>query len=77
MARSFVAKVSRGTFKNSEGEEKTNFVEIGRAVAHANGNGLDFNPNFAPMVVDGSFEKISLFPIEPKQQPMGGDSASA
>lgn len=77
MARSFVAKVSRGTFKNSEGEEKTNFVEIGRAVAHANGNGLDFYPNFAPMVVDGSYEKISLFPIEPKQQPMGGDSASA
>jgi hypothetical protein len=77
MARSFIAKVSRGTFKNSEGEEKTNFVEIGRAVAHANGNGLDFYPNFAPMVVDGSYEKISLFPIEPKQQPMGGDSASA
>tara|TARA_R110002012_G_scaffold4956_2_gene22635 strand:- start:29669 stop:29902 length:234 start_codon:yes stop_codon:yes gene_type:complete len=77
MAKSFVAKVSRGTFKNSEGEEKTNFVEIGRAVAHANGNGLDFYPNFAPMVVGGSFEKISFFPIEPKQQPMGGDSASA
>lgn len=77
MARSFIAKVSRGTFKNSDGEEKTNFVEIGRAVAHANGNGLDFYPNFAPMVVGGSFEKISFFPIEPKQQPMGGDSASA
>ena len=72
MAKSFVAKVSRGTFKNSDGEEKTNFV-----VAHANGTGLDFYPNFAPMVVNGSFEKISLFPIEPKQQPMGGDSASA
>ena len=69
--------MSRGTFKNSDGEEKTNFVEIGRAVAHANGNGLDFYPNFAPMVVNGSFEKISFFPIEPKQQPMGGDSASA
>jgi len=77
MAKSFVAKVSRGTFKNSDGEEKTNFVEIGRAVAHANGTGLDFYPNFAPMVVNGSFEKISLFPIEPKQQPMGGDTAKA
>ena len=32
MAKSFIAKVSRGTFKNSDGEEKTNFVEIGRAV---------------------------------------------
>ena len=77
MARSVIAKVSRGTFQHSDGEEKTNFVEIGRAVAHANGNGLDFYPNFAPMVVGGSFEKISFFPIEPKQQPIGGDSASA
>ena len=77
MAKSFVAKVSRGTFKNSDGEEKTNFVQIGRAVAHSTGGGIDFYPDFAPMVVNGSLEKISLFPVTPKPQPIGGDSASA
>ena len=73
----YIAKVSRGTFKNSDGEEKTNFVQIGRAVAHSTGGGIDFYPDFAPMLVNGSLEKISLFPVTPKPQLIGVDSASA
>ena len=77
MATTYLAKVSRGTFKNSDGVEKTNFVQIGRAVAHASGGGIDFYPDFAPAMVGGSLEKVSLFPITPKPQSTGGDSASA
>jgi hypothetical protein len=73
----YIAKVSRGTFKNSDGVEKTNFVQIGRAKTHSTGGGIDFYPDFAPMMVNGSLEKVSLFPVEAKAQSVGGDSASA
>ena len=65
----YIAKVSRGTFKNSQGVDKTNFATIGRAVDHSVGGGQDLYLDFAPLVTaNGQMEKISLFLDTPRQK---------
>ena len=64
----YIAKVNRGTFKTSEGMEKTNFATIGRAVDHSTGTGQDLYLDFAPVVINGIVEKISLFTDAPRQR---------
>ena len=63
----YIAKVNRGTFKNSDGVEKASLSQIGRAVSHSTGNGLDVYLDFAPLVTaNGQMEKIILFTDVPR-----------
>jgi len=64
----YIAKVSRGTFKNSEGVEKTAFVQIGRAVDHSTGGGQDLYLDFQPAIINGIVEKVNLFLDAPRQR---------